>query len=435
MINLPFSIPVEALYAGLAGTVLALLVATWQQNWRCSVFFLLALRLAIGWHFLFEGLYKVNTVYSGPNDSTKVFTSEPYFKVAPGVLGPTMRKQFEDTSAIITDRVKASKDIKQVAFAKLAEEQQAAECPAAVAKSFDAIEDKTEDAIKNAALKSIDDAGKAAKALLEAAKTDDEKKAIADDTQKIRDAQQKKIDNAKSLAKAAIQAAKAAYARWVYGVDTREMAIASIGGKDKPQFTAPERLEWVTNLQREVADVDARAHDGLGNGYGYEKKRANALRLDVVAAEATLAKDAYDFSNELRSALTGGKAEAETPSKGMGPLGDKITMWFLVGVGSALLAGFLARLAAALGAGFLIVTYLLHPAFPWFEAPPGTEGNPLFINKNIIECLALLSLACMPTGRWMGLDALFLGVPRDPSGSQPVAAPVPPRSLQSPKRG
>jgi hypothetical protein len=36
-----------------------------------------------------------------------------------------------------------------------------------------------------------------------------------------------------------------------------------------------------------------------------------------------------------------------------------------------------------------------------------TEGNPVFVNKNVIECLALLALASMPTGRWMGLDALI----------------------------
>jgi hypothetical protein len=61
-----------------------------------------------------------------------------------------------------------------------------------------------------------------------------------------------------------------------------------------------------------------------------------------------------------------------------------------------------------LAAGFLVMTYLAFPAFPWYPIPPNTEGNPLFINKNIIETLALLALACMPTGRWLGLDALVL---------------------------
>ena len=71
------------------------------------------------------------------------------------------------------------------------------------------------------------------------------------------------------------------------------------------------------------------------------------------------------------------------------------------------MAGLFTRLACVLGAGFLVMTYLTYPPFPWYPLPPNTEGNPLFINKNVIECLALLVLATFPTGRWLGLDALI----------------------------
>jgi uncharacterized membrane protein YphA (DoxX/SURF4 family) len=71
------------------------------------------------------------------------------------------------------------------------------------------------------------------------------------------------------------------------------------------------------------------------------------------------------------------------------------------------LAGLFTPLACLVGAGFLVLTYLTHPPFPWYPLPPGTEGNPLFINKNVIECLALLVIAVHPTGRWMGLDSLW----------------------------
>ena len=77
------------------------------------------------------------------------------------------------------------------------------------------------------------------------------------------------------------------------------------------------------------------------------------------------------------------------------------------GASSGLLAGLFTRLACLLGAGFLVTTYLLHPPFPWFPLPPGTEGNPVFVNKNVIEFLALMVLVCYPTGRWLGLDALI----------------------------
>src|SRR5436190_23821607 len=83
------------LYAGLAGTVLALLFATRQQNWSLRVLFLLGLRLAIGWHFLFEGLHKIHTHEIGPSETNRPFSSEMYFKVAPGPLGPYMRSKFE----------------------------------------------------------------------------------------------------------------------------------------------------------------------------------------------------------------------------------------------------------------------------------------------------------------------------------------------------
>ena len=72
------------------------------------------------------------------------------------------------------------------------------------------------------------------------------------------------------------------------------------------------------------------------------------------------------------------------------------------------MAGLFTRVACVLAAGFLVMTYLAHPPFPWYPLPPNTEGNPVFINKNVIEALALLALACYPTGRWLGLDAIVL---------------------------
>ena len=105
-------IPLAVLYAGLGGTVLALIVATGTNKWSPRVFFLLALRLAIGWHFLFEGLYKVNSHAVGVTDSNpRIFSSKPYFDVAPGPLGAQMRKTFSDPEAEIAAKVKAPKSI------------------------------------------------------------------------------------------------------------------------------------------------------------------------------------------------------------------------------------------------------------------------------------------------------------------------------------
>ena len=86
---------------------------------------------------------------------------------------------------------------------------------------------------------------------------------------------------------------------------------------------------------------------------------------------------------------------------------DHFTRYFITIVGACIFFGVLTRLNCLLAVGFLVMTYLTHPPFPWLPLPPNTEGNPLFINKNIIEALSLMVIAVHPTGRWLGLDALI----------------------------
>lgn len=404
--NLP--IPLEVLYAGLGGTVLALIVATIQNNWSCKVFFLLALRLAIGWHFLFEGLYKVNTHLVGPTDANpRTFSSEPYFRQAPGPVGSFMRKQFDDPAATIDAQVKPARKITAVAFAQLSTPDQAAECPAPVAKQLDDMESAATGVVKA----ELDRAVNAALArAIQDAKSEDEKnkaKAAADDARASIEA------NAAEIAKQRLASAKAKYASWIYGTNPRLVKMRFITGRSADltdgdvMLAAPQRLDHIAWLRSELTTADAQLASGLGNGYDIEQKRMAALRTDLIMAESELARDARSFVAELRRELNGGKAVEETKRESRGQMMDKVTMWFLVGVGSCLLAGLFTRLACLLGVGFLVMTYLAYPSFPWYPQPPNTEGNPVFINKNIIEALALLALATMPTGKWMGLDALL----------------------------
>jgi len=58
------------------------------------------------------------------------------------------------------------------------------------------------------------------------------------------------------------------------------------------------------------------------------------------------------------------------------------------------------------GALFLLLFFLAMPPFPGWPENPRAEGHYLFINKNIIEMLALLALATTRSGRWVGLDGL-----------------------------
>ncbi len=84
---------------------------------------------------------------------------------------------------------------------------------------------------------------------------------------------------------------------------------------------------------------------------------------------------------------------------------DALTMWSLAVIGVLLIAGLCSRFAAVAGAALLFSFYLAMPPWPGVPAAPGPEHS-LWVNKNLIEVLALLVLASLPTGRWFGLDAL-----------------------------
>lgn len=340
-------IPQNLIYAGLAGCVLSLIVATATNNWQLRVFFLLALRLAIGWHFFFEGMHKIHSHTVGPTETNRPFTSEPYFAAAEGPLGDMMRKKYiGDPAAKIAERVTPTSEIPAEEFARLTEADQARNCPAAVAQDFDS---------------AIPDAGKA-------------------------------------------QAAKAAYARWVYGVDAQDTTVKFIEGD--VALAVPPRLQIIGILQNQVDELEARSALKLGRGYGHEKKLLTGAKSDLRAAQTALASDADAFMTSLKKSA-GAEPDAAAKEKPIAFL-DRVTMWTITIVGACLIFGVATPLACIVGAGFLLMTYLSHPTVPWLPLPPNTEGNPLFINKNIIEMLALLVIAVHPSGRWLGLDALLV---------------------------
>ena len=55
-------------------------------------FFLILLRFAIGWHFLFEGIDKVESIRRGPTETSRPFSSEPYLREVSGPLSPYIRQ-------------------------------------------------------------------------------------------------------------------------------------------------------------------------------------------------------------------------------------------------------------------------------------------------------------------------------------------------------
>jgi uncharacterized membrane protein YphA (DoxX/SURF4 family) len=89
---------------------------------------------------------------------------------------------------------------------------------------------------------------------------------------------------------------------------------------------------------------------------------------------------------------------------------DALTMWSLTVLGALLILGLCSRVAAVGGAGLLLMFYLAMPPWPGVPPAPGPEHS-LWVNKNLIEIIALLALAFLPTGRWFGIDALVGHLP------------------------
>lgn len=82
------------------------------------------------------------------------------------------------------------------------------------------------------------------------------------------------------------------------------------------------------------------------------------------------------------------------------------TIWTLTILGFLLIVGLFTRTAAIGAAVMLMMFYLVLPPWPGVPEAPGPEHS-LIVNKNFIEAMACLALACMPSGRWFGLDALI----------------------------
>lgn len=82
-----------------------------------------------------------------------------------------------------------------------------------------------------------------------------------------------------------------------------------------------------------------------------------------------------------------------------------LTIAGLIGLGVLLIVGLFTRFAAFAGAFMVLSFYLVYPPWPGIPPAPGPE-HALIVNKNLIEVIALLAIAFSQSGYWFGLDAV-----------------------------
>jgi uncharacterized membrane protein YphA (DoxX/SURF4 family) len=309
--------------------------------------FLVLLRLAIGWHCLVEGWDKMQN---------PAWSSEAYLRESTGPLAGTFRALAGDR--LLDKLVVTDKD----------------QVPAALAADYDAftaafIEHHALDAAQTERANEIDRQGKS--------------KALT----------------------------------WLISETESVEKIAPYPPSLKVEMTMGDRLAEYERLQKKVADAEQLLPTNdkdLQKRYTDAKADANKWRAGL---KKSYAAHFATFKKSLQDVLTAAQKNDATPipepialprsSWGLLQWSDQGVKWGLVVVGGGLVLGLFSRLASAAAALLLTSFFLAMPPLPGWPESPRLEGHYLFINKTLIEILALGALTFLPTGRWAGLDAVI----------------------------
>jgi thiosulfate dehydrogenase [quinone] large subunit len=103
---------------------------------------------------------------------------------------------------------------------------------------------------------------------------------------------------------------------------------------------------------------------------------------------------------------------------------DFVNIWGQIFIWLGLMLGLFTRIAAIGGAVLLGMYYLANPPFVTSGYGAGLEGHYLFIDKNFIECIALIAIALLPTGHYLGLDKLLSGFIYRKQSARKIVMPV-----------
>jgi uncharacterized membrane protein YphA (DoxX/SURF4 family) len=345
-----------------------------------AAFFIILLRIAIGWHFLYEGLEKYRSIGKGK----EAFSAEVYLRNANGPLAPYFRGLLPDVDG------RAALDLSKLKEAWRADVNHIADYL------------RLDDAQRAEASKRLDEAERWADHWFSDPEHQDKRKEYLHKLDQLE--QTDKNPQAMSY-----ERERAQEARRSLDADRRGL-IGPLEERGKAL-----RDEVVTK----IATSD-------------QVKNARAPLLSRVGPSSVSASD----SDAIKL------AEAARPWDRLHWI-NFATTFGLIAIGFCLMAGLLTPLAALGAVAFLAMIYLSMPPWPGLPDNPKAEGHYLFVSKNLIELIACLVVATTPNGHWVGLDALFFGARRRRrlvaalAASSPTPAPgrVPERERPVTARG
>jgi uncharacterized membrane protein YphA (DoxX/SURF4 family) len=217
----------------------------------------------------------------------------------------------------------------------------------------------------------------------------------------------------KTLAAQDVDMARQHVLAW-YATGTRSVASKLPGVNEKITETTGQRIESYRKTLDKLAEMENQGmpafdHDVFKDNYRLLKRDANVQRTELMRDlykpfNDTMAMAKVRLSKSQRELV----ALPETPAVASSlERINFVTRWGVTIVGVCLIIGFFTRTACVGGAAFLLMFYLAMPSLPWLPVNPRAEGHYYFINKNIIEMVALLTLATTRSGWWVGVDGLL----------------------------
>lgn len=346
-----------------------------------SVIALVALRLCIGWHFFYEGCWKV--------DNADKFSALPFLTMAKGPFSPIFYAMSPDLDGVTRLKTikkelvyyvpgKAAIDVK-----KPGDEGFEGTAPAVVAPVPEVTE-KTEKILVYPAY--FDEAEKIYNYALETYKPEGgqlRQMQIAWGTY-VTDVRDDVKDNSDAVSAyfAALERFNTAKNGPNNGPEQKKRQWGDMMKlrSEAKGFCAPQQ-QFADTLVAQIQNILApAAQDGT--------KTTVALPAFVVATDQlpfglNLPFVGRSWTNFLDFAIT----------------------WALTLIGLCLILGFCTRLAAIGGGCFLISVLMTQPPWPTiFPAVSPEVGHALIVDKNFVEMVAIFMLATLPVGRWGGLD-------------------------------
>ncbi|MDO4570837.1 MAG: DoxX family membrane protein [Planctomycetia bacterium] len=339
-----------------------------------SVILLVALRLSIGWHFLYEGVWKV--------DNSDTFSALPFLTLSKGPFAPIFYAMAPDLDGKL--RLKAE----------------------GVDATWHEMKDVKVDVVPNKDIpEGVVPEVKSSYNLEEKSGTIAVYPAYYKEVEKIYHfamSEYKPDENQKKELQVAwgkyVLAEKAAVEADAEGVSAYLEALKRFEDAKNAGNNGPEQMKrlWadMLKLRREAADFLS-VQESLAKSFRNqlytifeEQQKVQPLPEFVVATDLlpfglNLPFVGKSWTNFLNFAVT----------------------WALTLIGACLVLGFCTRLAAIGGGCFLISVLMTQPPWPAIFPPVHPEvGHALVVDKNFVEMVAIFMLATLPVGRWGGLD-------------------------------